>query len=112
VLLLRGRAALDWDRLFGWLDNPKAASALYVLLSYLATRGLADIDAAVLRQARARQRFVGPLELQLTHATFDRYLVAGRRWDFPWPPPMPGRYSVRYQFEKRVLRRWARWSPV
>jgi len=46
---------------------------------------------------------VGPLQVRLIHAMLDRHLIGGRRWRLALPPPVPGRYSLLHQFDKRVL---------
>jgi hypothetical protein len=105
VFLLRGaRSTLDWERLLESLDNEMATASLYVMLAYLSLHSFAQLPSGLVARIGSRQRLVGRLQLRLIHAMLDHYLVAGRRWNIPVPPPVPGRYSWRYQFEKRIIR--------
>ena len=56
----------------------------------------------------SRQRLLGPIQLRLIHKALDRYMVGGRQWDLPIPPPVPGRYSPGHQIRKRMLSRLRR----
>ena len=40
------------------------------------------------------------LQLKLIHAVLDLYLIEGRPREHILAPPVPGRYSLRFQFEK------------
>jgi len=100
LLLLRATGQdLRWERLFGFLDNALAQSSLYALLTYLARRRLCEPSAG--HDLGQRQHLVGPLELRAMHAMIDRYVVGGRYWNLPIPPPVPGRYNLRRQLRKR-----------
>jgi hypothetical protein len=106
IYLLRAKGdALDWERLSAGLDNPLGRASTFVTVSYLARRGLASVPAYALSLLRRGRSVAGPVQTLGVHAMLDRYLVAGRRWDLPFPPPVPGRYGIRFQFEKRILRR-------
>jgi len=107
TLLLRTTGSqLDWDRLISWLDNETAAASLHLMLSYIGTRGHIRVPPDALRRIASRQRLVGKLQLRLVHAMVDRYLIAGQPWDLPLPPPVPGRYDIRTQIQKRVVHAW------
>ena len=58
-----------------------------------------------LRRLAENRGLVGPVQRRFIHAALDRYLLGARVWSLPLPPPMPGRYSPRHQFEKRLMRR-------
>jgi hypothetical protein len=105
-LLNASGAALDWERLLESLDNEMAAASLYVMLDYLSRRCYAQFPPGIIARIGSRQRLVGPLQLRIIHVVVDHYLVGGRPWNLPVPLPVPGRYSVRYQFEKRFIRAW------
>jgi hypothetical protein len=111
-----------------------ATASLYVMLAYLARHDLGSSAALVVPQVAARQALVGPVELAIIHAMLDVYLIAGKRsvigwhatviWDtllargspaaklasLPWnlafPPPIPERFTARYQVDR--VRRLAR----
>ncbi len=99
------RSTIDWNELMRALDNTLAAASLLAMLAYVPRFGVAPAPTTVMRDLAGRQRLLGPLQLRLMRFMLDWYLVAGRRWNLPLPPPVPGRYSVRRQWEKRVLRR-------
>jgi hypothetical protein len=109
-LLRRGGPALDWPGLLGWLDNDMARASLRALLSYLPRYGV-PAPPPVLEALAARQRLLGPVGLRLVHEALDRYIVGGRQWDLPIPPPIPGRYSPGHQLRKRILARLQRAAP-
>ena len=98
-LLKSSGSVLDWNAMLGWLDNRFAAASLYVLLTWLEKRELAECP--VLPRLAVTQSLVGPLELRLIHATIDHCLIGGRPWNLPLPPPVPGRYNMRRQLKKR-----------
>jgi hypothetical protein len=106
-LLKATRGKLNWDILLGQLDSDMVIASLYVMLTYLAHCGFDGIAPAILNQLASRQSVVGPLQLRIIHAMLDHFLIGGRLWNLPLPPPVPGRFSLRYQWEKRV-RRWMR----
>jgi hypothetical protein len=107
-LLKAKQQTLDWDRLLGWLDNEIAAASVYVMLAYLPRFGITPMPPSTMADLGARQRIVGAINLRLIHAMLDHYLIRGRRWNLPVPPPVPGRYSARYQWRKRVIDRLRR----
>lgn len=104
LLLMRHCGAqLDWRRLRGWLDNPMARGCLYALLAYLPRFGVPPAPTDFMRWLAQAQDVVGPLQLRLIHRMLDHHLVDARPWSYPFPPPMPGRYSPHYQWRKRLL---------
>jgi hypothetical protein len=100
--------ALRWDRIFELLDNQFAAASLHVLLSFLARRRLIALDRAILRRVARAQRLVGPLQTWAMQTVLDRHLTGARYWTFSFPPPVPGRYSARWQWHKRIGHRLRR----
>jgi hypothetical protein len=111
VYLLKSRM-LDWNGLLEWLDNPMAQASLYVMATYLPRFGVTPWPRPVLARLAVAQGLVGPLQLRLIHAMLDRHLIGGRRWRLALPPPMPGRYSLLHQFDKRVLQPLRRRVPA
>jgi len=106
VLLLRARARdLDWERVGATLDNRLARTSADLLLGYLAAHGLADVAAATLARIGPGPGRAGLLERAAFRLLMDRYFLGARRWDLPLRPPVPGRYTVRRQFENRILRK-------
>lgn len=94
---------IDWERLLGSLDNEMAAASVYVTLTYLAHRGLLDPSPMSVASHLAKaQRLVGRVQARAIHLMLDRYLIGGRPWKLLLPPPVPGRYKLRYQWEKRI----------
>lgn len=104
-LLKRGGAALDWQKLERWTDDDLPTASLYVLLTYLASRGLSRLPLHVTQSLAGRQTLVGALQLHIIHAMIDRHLVGGVPWLSVLPPPVAGRYSFRRQWTKRVVNR-------
>lgn len=105
VFLLRHHGAtLEWDTLRGWLedDDGMARGCLYAMLSWLPRFGVAPAPEGFMTWLAGSQRVVGPLQRRLIHWMLDRHLVGARPWSLPLPPPVPGRYSPRYQWRKRV----------
>jgi len=103
VLLLKADGSeLDWDDLLRSIGGGMAKASLYALLTYVPRFGIAPSPEDVLRQLAANRGLVGPVQRRLIHAVLDRYLVGGRIWSLPLPPPMPGRYSPRHQWKKRL----------
>ena len=109
VYLLKARGfALDCESLIGWRDDEMPLASLYVMLSYLSRRGICAVQHLPL--LASSQSIVGPSQCRIIHAILDHYLVGGRRWNLPFPPPVPGRYSLRYQLRKhrpmeRIMRK-------
>lgn len=106
-LLKRVDKALNWTDLLAWLESDMATASLYAMLAYLNRHGLARTPDPILSCLASRQNIVGPLQLRLIHQVLDRFLLAGRPFVSVLPPPVPGRYSLRYQLRKR-LRRFSR----
>ena len=90
----------NWSEINSWLDDELAATSLFVVLSYLARRGLCA--PAALSPFRSHQRLVGAIQLPIIHAIVDHYLIGGRPWNLLLPPPVPGRYNLRRQLRKRL----------
>ena len=106
VLLLKLQGStLDWDDMLRSVDNHMAKASLYALLTYVTRFGARPTPGFVLRLLADNRGFVGPVQRRLIHAALDRYLLGARVWSLPLPPPVPGRYSARHQFEKRLARR-------
>ena len=106
VFLLRSeRASIDWETLVRGIDNPMARASTFVTLDYIHRCGLASVPRQVVASLATGQWIVGTVQVALFRWMVDRYLVAGRRWTLPLPPPVPGRYGLRFQFEKRVMGR-------
>jgi hypothetical protein len=103
-LLRHHGATLDWDALRGWLaeDDGMARGCLYALLSYLPRFGITPAPEGFMAWLAGSQGVVGPLQRRLIHWMLDHHLVGARRWSLRLPPPVPGRYSARYQWRKRV----------
>ena len=101
-LLKLSRSTLDWDRLLGWLNNEMAMASLYVTLTYLARRGLSRLPPSVISRLATGQRLVGAMQVRAIHGMLDHYLIGCRPWNLVFPPPVPGRYSLRYQWNKRI----------
>jgi hypothetical protein len=111
VLLLRAHGStLDWDEILRSVDNEMVKASLYALLTYVPRFGTTPAPRRVLRRLAENRGLVGPLQRRLIHAALDQYLLGGRSWSLPFPPPMPGRYSPRHQFGKRIARRF--WSTA
>ncbi|NML16622.1 nucleotidyltransferase family protein [Azohydromonas caseinilytica] len=101
-LLRRFGDSLDWRALRNWLDDGMTRGCLYALLSYLPRFGAPPAPGDFTAWLAASQDVVGPLQLRLIHRMLDRHLLAARPWTLPFPPPVPGRYSLRHQWRKRV----------
>ncbi|MCL4762478.1 MAG: nucleotidyltransferase family protein [Burkholderiales bacterium] len=106
VLLLRATSGtLDWGRVATLAEDGIVRTSTGLLVAYLVRRGLAVVpDEAVATLVRG-QPLAGPVNRRAFAFLMDRYLLGARRWDLPLPPPVPGRYSLRRQFENRILRR-------
>lgn len=104
-LLASAGPALDWSSVLDAPDTDMVTACLYTMVAYLPRFGAAPAAPAVLATLASRQSLVGALQLRLMHAMLDRHLIGGRPWRLPLPPPVPGRYSLRRQLDKRILRR-------
>lgn len=80
IRLLRAGTPLRWERILGWIKASRAATHVYLLLTYLARRRLVDLDPEVLRQLFRQQRSFGRGTLRAVHAMIDRYVVEGREF--------------------------------
>ena len=92
---------LDWDKVESMLDNEMATAMVLVLLSFLVRHRLCP-EPPILMDLAKRQHLVGPIQLRTILACVDHYLLGGRTWRLPLPPPVVGRYGPRRQFHKRV----------
>ena len=101
-LLKSADKALNWTELLAWLESDMATASLYAMLAFLNRHGLARTPDPILSCLASRQKIVGSLQLWLIHETLDRFLIAGRPFIAMLPPPVPGRYSLRYQLWKRL----------
>lgn len=100
--LLCENGGIDLDVLLSRTDNELALACTYTVVSYVARRSpwlsLHEVEAGLGRS----QRLTTSLNIRLTHAMLDQYLLGGRPWASWLPPPVTGRYSVRSQWLKRV----------
>jgi hypothetical protein len=101
-LLKASGKVLDHSRLVVGPGSEMAIASLYVMLAYLAWHGLGSESRQLSRVLASSQKLVGPVQLRIIHAVLDRYLIGGRPWNLPVPLPVPGRYSVRRQLQKRL----------
>jgi hypothetical protein len=81
IYLLKSRRTLGWERILTWLDGSVASTHLYLLLTYLDSHRLVDIDPGILRELSSRQRSFGRVNLKVLHALIDRYIIGGRDFD-------------------------------
>lgn len=102
-IVSRSPSSLDLGPLPYTSQTELAIASLHTMMSYLAERGVADVDRTSLAVLGSRQRVVGAVQRRMMHAAIDRYLVGARPWDRPWPLPIPGRYSIRRQLRKRLF---------
>ncbi len=88
---------LDWDGMLEWLDNDFARASLYVLVSFLATRGLCRVPEGILARLAAAQDIAGAVENRILGAMIDRGLIEGR--------PLLGSFGERHpMIAETVLR--------
>lgn len=71
-------ADVDWKQVVALLSSPAPASATLLILSYLQTRGLLDLEPWVLPAIGQRQRAFGRPNLAFLRTLIDRQLVEGR----------------------------------
>jgi len=107
-LLAASGRTMNWSGMLEWLDNDMAKASLYAMVTYLPRYGVQQLPSATLEQLASTQTLVGPIQLKLIHGMLDRHLIGGRPWDLALPPPVPGRYSLRRQFNKRIRNRLRR----
>ena len=97
---------LDWQRVLGQIDNPLVAAALQATLACAARFGLDAVPQPTLDHLAASSRHLfGPLQRLAMQWMLDHCLVGARAWRYPIPLPVPARYSLRYQWDKRVTGR-------
>lgn len=102
-LLTACDGTIDRDWLVEAPVSPMARAALYTMATYLPRFGVRAVAAP--RRLASRQDLVGPLQLRLMHWVLDRHLIGARPWRLPFPIPVAGRYHLRRQLDKRILRR-------
>ena len=79
IFLLRQKGpALCWEHLLAWVDRSATAVSLYLLLSYLDSRGLIELPRDILGRLSGSQRVFGGWTLAAAHKIIDRYLLDGR----------------------------------
>jgi hypothetical protein len=79
IYLLRdSRKVLDWDRLEAMLDAGLGAASLYVMLSYLSGRKLAEPFSVMHSRIASRQTIISVWERKILDLLVDTYLVGGR----------------------------------
>jgi len=76
-LLQRNGGSLLWKNLLAQVDRSAGAVSLYLLLSYLTSRGLTVLPEGILRRLGASQRVFGKCTLAAAHKIIDRYLLEG-----------------------------------
>ena len=104
-LLANSRDAIKWPDLVKALDNPMAAASLLIMMSFLERNDLCPNPPALASLA-SRQKLVGHVQLRLIHAGIRHFLLGGRVWSVPFPPPVAGRYNIHRQLRKRLARHW------
>jgi len=77
VLLNASAHGLDADLIAKILDNEMATASLYIMLSYISSRGLHPALAPILQRLATRQRIVGAPELRIISSMIDTNLVDG-----------------------------------
>jgi hypothetical protein len=107
-LLKAVRGTVDWAGLLTCPDSNMAIASLYVMLTYLTRRGLDVCDPELISRLSSSQSVVGVFQRSVIHAMLDHYLVGGRYWNLFLPPPVPGRYSLKQQLQKRQRARGSR----
>jgi hypothetical protein len=77
TLLIRAEGErLDWGRVLGWLDDPRIAAHLQLMLGYLEARGLVPKPPG-LGAAGERLSVLSPRALRVLAGMIDRYQVRG-----------------------------------
>jgi hypothetical protein len=74
---------VDWRSVVDLLSSPSAASATLLILWYLETRGLLELEPWILPAVWQRQRAFGRANLGVLCRLIDRHLVEGRPYE-PW----------------------------
>jgi hypothetical protein len=102
LLLSRHADTLDLDVLLSRCDDELALGCAYAAVTYLARRcpwlALGELETCLRRSQRVATR----LNVLATHAMLDQYLLGAGPWTALAPPPVTGRYSIRYQWRKRL----------
>jgi len=81
IYLLKGtRGEIDWDRLLYWLQDSRAATSLFVLLTWLDRFDLVSVDRPVLNKLSSIQPTFGKPNLAIAHSLIDEYIVKGRQY--------------------------------
>src|SRR5919106_1494104 len=104
--LLKNAHALQWARIREWTEHSVASRYLYLLLTYLTTRGLIDHDPAIVHRLRPTQSSLDHIALEIGHALIDRYVVGGR--DFG---RLMSERNLQRLWRALILRRLPRRSP-
>lgn len=76
-LLKNTKETLDWERILDWVQDSPAATALYLLLTYLSHYRLIDIAPEIISALSVRQRSLRNADRKILHALIDCYLVEG-----------------------------------
>jgi hypothetical protein len=80
ALLLRSRGdRLDWDAVCRLSDEPWAAGAVALMLTYLDRRHLAQVPGAVLSRLANRDGVTNAIVRRLLHRLVNAYVMEGRR---------------------------------
>lgn len=81
--LILAREAVDWSRIFRWIEGPGTAVRLYLALSYLHRLELARVPTEVLSRMERKQRTVSRSSRAVLNRLIDRYVVAGAGFRVP-----------------------------
>jgi hypothetical protein len=100
-LLNASSGALHFEPLLAWPDAELPIACLDVILTWLARQHLGAVPSEAIACLERGQHIVGPLQRRLFHALLGHYLAGARRWNQPFPMPVPGRYNLRHQLRKR-----------
>jgi hypothetical protein len=100
-LLNASSDTLHFEPLLDWPDAELPIACLDVMLTWIVRQRLGVVPSEAIACLQRSQRIVGPLQRRLFHALLGHYLAGARRWNQPFPLPVPGRYSVRHQLRKR-----------
>jgi hypothetical protein len=78
IYLLKNAPAIGWEPILHSMEGSVASRYLYLLLTYLTSRQLIDVDPDVVQRLRVTQNALDQLTLDIGHALIDRYVVNGR----------------------------------
>ena len=85
IYLVKNSArTLAWEQILSWLERSAAAPAVYLVLSYLASRQLIALSSLVLERLALLQHTLGRAGLAALHRLIDRYFVDGRPFGRLW----------------------------